>query len=63
MPSSSKTRRRRRRSGHRPTFHTALDAARRTYKRTGNLLRARLAMKRQALANARRLFSSVSLSH
>ena len=40
-------------------WQTAIHAASERYKKTGNLIKARLAFRAQALANARKLFGSV----
>ena len=41
---------------------TAIDAAQKTLRKTGNLHAARMSLRKQALTNARKLFGSVSSS-
>ena len=41
---------------------TAIDAAQKTLRKTGNLEAARMTLRKQALTNARKLFGSVSSS-
>jgi|LakMenE18May11ns_1017448.scaffolds.fasta_scaffold8779749_2 hypothetical protein len=42
---------------------TAVDAAQITLKKTGSLLKARMALRAQASRNARKLFGSVGQNH